>query len=92
MNTVLPRDQISRQNSFCLNKVMAIFRILKSKTVGENVVRDVAGVYSRLFDHRAVLQNLCKFVIREFEGKRNDREAFRLAEAFKVLNKFENKI
>ena len=76
MNTVLPRDQISCQNSFCLNKVMAIFRILKSKMVGENVVIDVTGVYSRLFDHRAVLQNECKFVICEFESKRNDKGGF----------------
>ena len=43
---------------------------IKSKMAGEAVVRDVSGVYSRLFDHRAVLQNECKFVAREFESKR----------------------
>ena len=71
---------------------MAILRMVKSKMAGESVVRDVSGVYSRLFDHRAVLQNECKFVVREFESKRNDREALRLAEAFKIVNEIQNKI
>lgn len=51
------------------------------KMAGETVVKDVVGVYSRLFDHRAVLQNESKLFVREFEGKRNDREVTRLAEA-----------
>ena len=52
---------------------------------------DVGAVYSRLFDHRAVLQGECKFVIREFESKRNDR-ALRLAEALKIVNEIQNKM
>ena len=59
---------------------------------GERVVRDVAGVYSRLFDHRAVLQNECKFVIREFEGKRNDREMLKLAEASGKVSEIQGQI
>ena len=59
---------------------------------GERVVRDVAGVYSRLFDHRAVLQNECKFVIREFEGKRNDREILKLAEAAGKVSEIQGQI
>ena len=59
---------------------------------GEKVVRDVAGVYSRLFDHRAVLQSECKFVIREFEGKRNDRETLKLTEASIKVNDMQKRI
>ena len=40
-DTVLPRGQISRQKSLCLNKVMAILSKVKSKMAGESVVRDV---------------------------------------------------
>lgn len=59
---------------------------------GEKIVRDVSGVYSRLFDHRAVLQSECKFVIREFESKRNDREALRLAEASSKVSEIQERI
>ena len=59
---------------------------------GEKVVRDVSGIYSRLFDHRAVLQNECKYVMREFESKRNDREALRLAEASKKVIEIQDTI
>lgn len=59
---------------------------------GEKVVRDVCGIYSRLFDHRAVLQNECKYVIREFEGKRSDREALRLAEASNKVSEIQDHI
>ena len=59
---------------------------------GEKVVRDVCGIYSRLFDHRAVLQNECKYVIREFEGKRNDRESLRLEDASNKLGEVQENI
>lgn len=59
---------------------------------GEKVVRDIAGVYSRLFDHRAVLQSECKYMIREFEGKRNDREASKLAEAISKVSEIQERI
>lgn len=59
---------------------------------GEKVVRDVCGIYSRLFDHRAVIQNECKYVIREFEGKRNDREALRMTEASKKVSEMQENI
>ena len=59
---------------------------------GEKAVRDVCGIYSRLFDHRAVLQNECKYVIREFEGKRNDREATRLAETSNKVIEIQDQI
>ncbi|XP_022804292.1 biogenesis of lysosome-related organelles complex 1 subunit 5-like [Stylophora pistillata] len=59
---------------------------------GEKAVRDVCGVYSRLFDHRAILQNECKYVIREFEGKRNDRDLSRLTEASQRADEIQSKI
>lgn len=63
-----------------------------TKMAGEKIVRDVGGVYSRLFDHRAVLHGECKFVIREFESKRNDREALRLAEASHKVGEIQERI
>ena len=45
------------------------------------MVKDVVGVYARLFDHRAFLQNETKIFVREFEGKRSDREVARLVES-----------
>ena len=64
----------------------------KSNMAGEKALRDVCGIYSRLFDHRAVMQNECKYVIREFEGKRNDRELLRLTEASQKANEIQSKI
>ena len=74
------------------NMVISKFGKVTFKMAGEKIVRDVGGVHSRLFDHRAVLQSECKFVIREFESKRNDREALRLAEALKIVNEIQDEI
>ncbi|XP_014673557.1 PREDICTED: biogenesis of lysosome-related organelles complex 1 subunit 5-like [Priapulus caudatus] len=40
----------------------------------ENIVKDTGEIYSRLFDHRPVIQAEIKYFVREFETKRNDRE------------------
>ena len=66
--------------------------VRESNMAGEKAVRDVCGIYSRLFDHRAVLQNECKYVVREFEGKRNDREVLRLTDASSKVNEIQTKI
>ena len=48
-------------------------------TIGpEQVAQDVFAVHSRLLDHRAVVRAECKYVVKEMELKRNDREHTRL--------------
>ncbi|EDO34439.1 predicted protein [Nematostella vectensis] len=59
---------------------------------GEKMVRDISGVYARLFDHRAVLQAECKYMLREFEGKRNDRELERLRESEQKIRQVQEEI
>lgn len=59
---------------------------------GEKVLKNVSGVYCRLFDHRAVVQNECKYFVREFEGKRNDREVERLKESEQKLRQIKEEI
>lgn len=58
----------------------------------EKVLKDVCGIYSRLFDHRAVLQSESKFMVKEFESKRNDREIPKLKELAYRVNKIQQKV
>ncbi|XP_064481102.1 biogenesis of lysosome-related organelles complex 1 subunit 5-like [Ornithodoros turicata] len=43
-------------------------------------VKDIGEVYTRLLDHRPFLQGEIKYFVKEFEGKRSDREIQRLFE------------
>ena len=58
----------------------------------EKALKDVCGVYARLFDHRAVLQSESKYMIKEFESKRNDREIPKLKELAYKVNNIQQKI
>ncbi|XP_022083305.1 biogenesis of lysosome-related organelles complex 1 subunit 5-like [Acanthaster planci] len=44
----------------------------------ENVIKDLGEIHARLLDHKPVIQGEIRFFIKEFEGKRNDREQKRL--------------
>lgn len=55
-------------------------------------MRNITGVYGRLFDHRSVIGGECKYFAREFEGKRNDREVERLKECDQKLHQIEDLI
>jgi hypothetical protein len=59
---------------------------------GDKVMKNVTGVYARLFDHRSVIGGECKYFLREFEGKRNDREVERLKECEQKVRQVEEKI
>lgn len=58
----------------------------------EKVLKDVCGIYARLFDHRAVLQSESKYMVREFESRRNDREIPKLKELAYRVNNIQQKI
>ena len=58
----------------------------------EKVLKDVSGIYARLFDHRAVLQSESKYMVREFESKRNDREIPKLKELAYRMNNIQQKV
>ncbi|XP_064652746.1 biogenesis of lysosome-related organelles complex 1 subunit 5-like [Lineus longissimus] len=45
------------------------------------ILKDVSGIYSRLLDHRPVLNGEIRFMLKEFEEKRSDREGSRLRKA-----------
>ncbi|XP_046858432.1 biogenesis of lysosome-related organelles complex 1 subunit 5-like [Xenia sp. Carnegie-2017] len=47
----------------------------------EKLVRDVADVYIKLFNHRGPIQREVNFYVQEFESKRKDREHSRLNQA-----------
>ena len=57
---------------------------------GEKIAKDVCGVYSRLFDHRAVLHSEQKYMVREFETKRSDRETAKMAETSSKVSQLED--
>lgn len=59
---------------------------------GEKVMKNITGVYGRLFDHRSVIGGECKYFLREFEGKRNDREVERLRECQQKVHQIEDVI
>jgi len=59
---------------------------------GEKVVKNISEVYCRLFDHRAIVQNECKYFVREFEGKRNDRELERLKESEQKVRQIKEEV
>ncbi|XP_038052124.1 biogenesis of lysosome-related organelles complex 1 subunit 5-like [Patiria miniata] len=44
----------------------------------EAVIKDLGEIHARLLDHKPVVQGEIRFFIKEFEGKRNDREQKRL--------------
>ncbi|XP_067010970.1 biogenesis of lysosome-related organelles complex 1 subunit 5 [Anabrus simplex] len=48
------------------------------------VIKDVGEIWTRLFDHRPFLNGEIKFILKEFEEKRSDREVEKL---FQILER-----
>ncbi|XP_071498060.1 biogenesis of lysosome-related organelles complex 1 subunit 5-like [Diadema antillarum] len=65
--------------------------ILKDSAV-ENALKDIGEIYTRLLDHRAVVQGEIKYFIKEFETKRGDREVKRLNADLDKLKEVNEKV
>ncbi|XP_072175855.1 biogenesis of lysosome-related organelles complex 1 subunit 5-like [Diadema setosum] len=65
--------------------------ILKDSAV-ENALKDIGEIYTRLLDHRAVVQGEIKYFIKEFETKRSDREMKRLKADLDKLKEVNEKV
>ncbi|XP_002741991.2 biogenesis of lysosome-related organelles complex 1 subunit 5-like [Saccoglossus kowalevskii] len=57
----------------------------------ENVTKDAGGIYARLLDHRPIVQGELKYFVKEFEGKRNDREYDRIRKLFNEVTEANEK-
>ncbi|GFU17000.1 uncharacterized protein TNCV_721911 [Trichonephila clavipes] len=51
----------------------------------DRVLKDIGDVQSRLFDHRPFVQGETKFILREFEEKRKEREVQQMFEMLEMV-------
>ncbi|CAH1772353.1 unnamed protein product [Owenia fusiformis] len=58
----------------------------------EAISKDVGEIYSRLFDHKPVIQGEINYFIKEFEEKRQDREVERLHKMAYHMEELNNKV
>ncbi|XP_069776957.1 biogenesis of lysosome-related organelles complex 1 subunit 5 [Narcine bancroftii] len=56
----------------------------------ERVRRDLSEIYSRLFDHRPILQAEIRYLVKEFEEKRGFREQRGLESVDSVIEELNN--
>ncbi|ESO96211.1 hypothetical protein LOTGIDRAFT_202237 [Lottia gigantea] len=56
----------------------------------DHIFQDVSNLYSRVFDHRPVLQGNINYFVKEFEEKRGDREHTRLHQIDQTTNRLNN--
>jgi len=59
--------------------------IMTEVNVLDRVLKDIGDVESRLFNHRPFIQGETKFILKEFEEKRKEREVRRMFEMLEIV-------